>query len=357
MQTSIKSFNSIIVSERPKNHLKYTDIVSYSIGIGLLPIIFLHAMVIFPFVGLNLVLSNYKLDTLAEILEYSIRYFSTIMTKIYKFVAYSLSILLCGVYYSLITYAENKPVINAMNPVSLHVVDFSKLPNVHQNIVLKNGFFAVWWREVVMFSLLPVLRYTMMYNPFLFILKLSFTNQISKDLPVDERTSDNLNKMEILFHNYEGRCKESERLDSVTFNPNFTETDADDGKFNDIGIQFSSFWTCYIQMELPKYKKTVEQFAYDSPISIDGVKKKKLDRLWIPFQNPFYPVCAYVEITLTECGSIQHPMLGIFSDSKYSELCWSSIDNLFQNKVVPYLEEQYMNSKAAPLEIISNIEE
>ena len=207
-----------------------------------------------------------------------------------------------------------------------------------------------------MFTVLPVLRYTMIDNPYLFTLKLSFTNQISKDLPVDERTSDNINLVEMAFHNLEGRCKQTARLDTVKFNPNFTETDTDDGKFNDIGMQFCQFWTGYIQMELPKYRRTVEIFEYDSPISVDGVKKKKIDRLWIPFDNPFYTVTAYVEVVLTENGSIQHPMLGIFSNSIYSQYVWLCIDDIFQNRIVPYLEEQYMNSKMVPIEIISNIE-
>ena len=50
---------------------------------------------------------------------------------------------------------------------------------------------------------------------------------------------------------------------------------------------------------------------------------------------------AYVEIVLTENGSIQHPMLGIFSNSIYSQYVWLCIDHIFQNRIVPYLEGKY----------------
>ena len=106
-------------------------------------------------------------------------------------------------------------------------------------------------------------------------------------------------------------------------------------------------------MELPKFKKEIERFDYTSPILANGIRCKLLDRLWVSF----HPVASYVEVILTENGSIQHPMMGLIANSVYSTYTWSCIDNLFQKNVISYIEQQYINSKAIPLEIISNIEE
>ena len=110
-------------------------------------------------------------------------------------------------------------------------------------------------------------------------------------------------------------------------------------------------------MELPKFKKEKERFDYTSPILANGIRCKLLDRLWISYSNPFHPVASYVEVILTENGSIQHPMMGLIANSVYSTYTWSCIDNLFQINVISYIEQQYINSKAIPIEIISNTEE
>ena len=205
MQTEIKSFNNIIVRDRPKTRLKYTDVVSYTVFASLLPLIVIHAMIISPLVGFNLLLSYVKFDTVSEHLESTIRYFSSVITSIFTWLGDTMSMLLSGIYFAVLTYETNKPIILAMGPVSLDVVDFSKLPNVHRNAMMKNGFFAVWWRYVIMLSGLPVVRSILMYNPYLFTLSLFFTNQFSKDIDVDERTDENFQTIERIFHTYAGK--------------------------------------------------------------------------------------------------------------------------------------------------------
>ena len=96
MQTEIKSFNNIPVRDRPKTQLKYTDVVSYVVFVSLLPLICLHAMVISPLVGFNLLISFLKFDTVSEHLESIIRYFSSVITSIFTWLGYSMSILLSG---------------------------------------------------------------------------------------------------------------------------------------------------------------------------------------------------------------------------------------------------------------------
>ena len=356
MITSIKQFKGIPVSVRRSNTLKYTDLVSYASYLFVFPCIPIHLICITPFVGLNLLLSYWKMDALSELLESTIRYISTLLTRIYKYSGYLISILLCGVYYSLLTYKRNAAIIDAMNPVTLDNIKFSGLPNVHRNAIIKNGFTSVWWKNVVMFSAQPLSRYLLMYNPFLFNLELSFTNHYTQDLPIAERTTENFQILEMIFHSYAGLYKETKRSDAIRFNPNYTECDFDDGRFDDIGMQVCPYYTTYIQMELPKFKKGPERFDYQSPIIEDGIKCKLLDRLWLPYSNPFHPIISYVEMILTENGSLQHPMMGVFSDAYYCDWMWKAIDKLFQINVVSYLEEQYKNSKAIPIEIISNIE-
>ena len=78
METSIKKFNNIPVRDRPKTQLKYTDVVSYVVFASFLPLICLHAMVISPLLGFNLLLSYVKFDTVSEHLESIIRYFSSV---------------------------------------------------------------------------------------------------------------------------------------------------------------------------------------------------------------------------------------------------------------------------------------
>ena len=346
MQTEIKSFNNIPVRDRPKKQLKYTDVVSYVVFVSLLPLICLHAMVISPLVGFNLLISFLKFDTVSEHLESTIRYFSSFITSIFTRLGYSMSILLSGIYFSVLTYEINKPIILAMGPVSLDVIDFSKLANVHRNAMTKNGIFSVWLRCVVMLSGLPMVRSILTYNPYLFQLSLFFTNQFTKDIDVDERTDENFQTIERIFHTYAGKCSESEALDAVVFNPNYTECITDDGRFNDIGMQFSRYWMTYIQMELPKIKKEIVSFDYTSPILANGVKCKLLDRLWVSYRNPYHPIVSYVEVILTENGSMQHPMMGLIADSVYAVYTWSCIDNLFQQKVFLYIEEQYQNNKS-----------
>ena len=141
MQTEVKSFNNIPVRERPKTQLKYTDVVSYVVFASLLPLICLHAMVISPLLGFNLLLSYVKFDTVSEYLESIIRYFSSVITSIIIWLGDTMSMLLSGIYFAVLTYEINKPIILAMGPVSLDVVDFSKLPNVHRNAMMKNGVF------------------------------------------------------------------------------------------------------------------------------------------------------------------------------------------------------------------------
>ena len=172
METSIKIFNNIPVRDRPKTQSKYTDVVSYVLFASLFPLICLHAMVISPLLGFNLLLSYVKFDTMSEHLESIIRYFSSSITSIIIWLGYTMSILLSGIYFAVLTYESNKPIILAMVPVSLDVVDFSKLPNVHRNAMTKNGVFSVWWRYVIMLSGLPVVRSILMYNPYLFTLSL-----------------------------------------------------------------------------------------------------------------------------------------------------------------------------------------
>ena len=144
---------------------------------------------------------------------------------------------------------------------------------------------------------------------------------------------------------------ETKELDAVAYNPNFVETDIDDGLFNDIGLQHLGSCTAYIQMEYPKYKAETLIFDYASPIISDGIKRKKLDRLWASSGNPFYTVIAYVELTITENGRLEHPMMGIFSDSVYSNFVWNSVDVLFVSKVAPYIQDQYQKLKVVSLEI------
>ena len=142
METSIKIFNNIPVRDRPKTQLKYTDVVSYTVFASLLPLIVIHAMIISPLVGFNLLLSYVKFDTVSEHLESTIRYFSSVITSIFTRLGYTMSMLLSGIYFAVLTFETNKPIILAMGPVSLDVVDFSKLPNVHRNAMMKNGVFC-----------------------------------------------------------------------------------------------------------------------------------------------------------------------------------------------------------------------
>ena len=104
-------------------------------------------------------------------------------------------------------------------------------------------------------------------------------------------------------------------------------------------------------MKYPKYKAGPLIFDYESPILQDGTKRKKIDRLWVSSRNPFYTVIAYVELTITENGRLEHPMMGIFSDSLCSNYTWNNIDTLFSSKVVPYIQDQYQKLKLVPLEI------
>ena len=344
-KTLIKTFYNIPISERELPDWKYTDLVSYVAFICVIPMIMGTFILITPLLGFNLLLSYIHWDFISVALEFLIRKLTTLTTLVYKSVAYPCSILLCGVYYPYVTYCNNMLIMTAMDPVSLDVVDFSKLPNVHRNAIMKNGSFSVWLRVVVMFSVLPAIRYILSYNPFLFQLSLVFTNQKTADIPDEERTEANFQMLEMIFHTYAKRVRENKRLDAVNFNPNYTETNTDDGKFNDIGLQYMYYFTSYIQMELPKFRKELERFEYVSPIVSDGVKCKLLDRLWIPYSNPFHALNAYVEVILTENGSLQHPMMGVFSNSVYSHYSWARVDKLFNINVMAYISELYEKYK------------
>ena len=346
-------FNNITISERQRPELKYTDIVSYITFICVLPIIISTFIIITPLVGLNLLWSYIHLDFLSVALEFIIRKFTTLMTSVYKSVAYPCSILLCGMYYSYVTYHNNILIMKAMDPVTLDVIDFSKLPNVHRNAIAKNGFFSVWLRIVIMFSVLPAIRYILSYNPFLFQYTVIFTNQKTADIPPEERTDGNFQMLDMIFHTYAGRVKETKRLDAVQFNPNYTETTTDDGKFNDIGLQYMYFFTSYIQMELPKFKKEAARFEYISPIVSDGVKCKLLDRLWTPYCNHFHALNSYIEVILTENGSLQHPMIGVYSNSVFSNFLWAHVDTLFNINVKAYISELYEKYKLPKINIVS----
>ena len=158
MKTSVKIFNNIPVSSRPLCEYKYTDFVSYVAFVSVLPFALIEAVVIAPFVGLMLVISRCHMDCISVILEFIIRTLATVMSYVFRFIGYGISIVLCGVHSPLIMYAHNQSIIKAMNPVSLRIVDFSKLPVVHRNAIAKNGFIAVLWRIVIMFSILHILR-------------------------------------------------------------------------------------------------------------------------------------------------------------------------------------------------------
>ena len=302
-------------------------------------------------------LSRFQFDAASVVIEFLIRRLATIVFDVCEIIGYSVSVLLVGVFYALVMNEKNTNIFKSMNAVSLDVVDFSKLPQAHRNAILKNGFMTVWWRNVSMFSFLPSFRSILMYNPFLFLAQVFFTNQFTVDLPPEEQTTENFELIEKLLHKFTGKMKESKELDAVNFNPNFIETDIDDGLFNDIGLQHYSLFTSYIQMEYPKYKAGPLIFDYASPIIEDGTKRKKLDRLWASSGNPFYAIIAYVELTITKNGRLEHPMMGIFSDSLCSNYTWNNIDTLFSSKAGPYIQDQYQKWKAIPIEIISNIEE
>ena len=208
-------------------------------------------------------------------MEAIIRRIAIFILSMCKIVGYGISIVLVGVYYALVVHDKNIAIFNAMNPVSLDVVDFSKLPRAHRNAIMKNGFAHVWIRNISMFSLLTSLRCILMYNPFLFVAQLSFTNQFTNDIPPDERTTENFQLLELILHTFTGKTKENKSLDAVGYNPNFIDTDIDDGQFDDIGLQYISIFTAYIQMEYLKYKPGTRLFDYRSPIIEDGTKRKK----------------------------------------------------------------------------------
>ena len=104
---------------------------------------------------------------------------STFVFDTCKIIAYSVSVLLTGVYPAFVRYEKNKNIFKTMNPVSL---DFSKIPQVHRCVISKNSFMKVWWRNVLMFTVLPSSRAILMYNPFLFLSQLSVTNQFTVEL-------------------------------------------------------------------------------------------------------------------------------------------------------------------------------
>lgn len=158
---------------------------------------------------------------------------------------------------------------------------------------------------------------------------------------MSERTPSNFKKLEMIMHNYMEHSQHSQQIDNVGFTPNFNSVAVDDGKFNSLGMQVPGLFTAYITMEFPKYDEyKVITFTSEATEVKDGIKRYRIDRLKVPFKDPWYIISGYVEVNIRETGGIDHPMFGIFNDSLFCEYRWKSIDTLFQGTICRYVEHQ-----------------
>lgn len=136
------------------NCFKYTDLVSYISFAALIPIITFKTILFTLPVGLNLFLSHINADKSSACMESIIRNTSLGFSHLERWIGWGTCILLTGIIPSVKRYSRNKEVVKEFVS-DFSSVDFSQVPVIHRHAIEKEGFFEIWFKNTMMWSLLP----------------------------------------------------------------------------------------------------------------------------------------------------------------------------------------------------------
>ena len=191
-----------------------------------------------------------------------------------------------------------------------------------------------------MYCNISYVKFVLAYNPFLFNYRLSCINQKTKDYGNEATKLKTLQQAGMEYSTYQN-ISNLQDVNQLTFKPNYNMTNEIIETYTSLGIQVTSLHLSFIKMFYPVYDQNKEvTFEYNTEIVFDGLKRYNINKLWCGYNNLYHPIIGYVEVNIDQNGSGEHPMCGVFTNSYMSQYIWTSIDNLFNNKVMPYIEHR-----------------
>jgi hypothetical protein len=254
-----------------------------------------------------------------------------------------MSIILGGIVWPLYTYSRNQPIIKSYRQTwgkfGIFDKEFTSVPNLIRNGVAKKRYVIVSISFVVLFSLLPIFKNLLVQNPWLFRLRLHFTNHWTTGF---ENTAQQVNSAFAAYVTLPNT--DPKKIPShYRFAPNLdlaSPKKLKTNKYSAFGLQLIPWiWGCLINLyanpdfaEL-KFEKLNHghRFLVDTG---DKLTRYNLLQLIAHYDNPFYVFTSYVEINLRlEDKSIEHPMYGLATESLGSKFAWDGVDTLFRGSV------------------------
>jgi hypothetical protein len=297
------------------------------------------------------------LDPLSARVFQAVYIFGRIVSIVERKLVFFLSIIMGGIITPLERNRRNQPVLQRHRyfgkKFGILDKEFKSVPSIIRYGIRKKGYLLVSLQFVNMFAFIPLYKYLLTTNPFLFDLRDHVTNQWTdamQDIPTKQ--------LLLAFKEYLAEPKGlSDIPQYYRYAPNFViDTDDENPRdFDNFGLQLIPWvWGCLINLE------SNSGFALEEFIELDrghhfiidlGDKFTRYNmlRLMVHYDNPFYVLTSYVELNLRlEENSIEHPMYGMDSNSYLSQYVWSGADRLFKGsvawKVKQYISDKYSQS-------------
>jgi hypothetical protein len=340
-------FTNVKISERPIVTFKYTDVAAIISGIIPLLIGIIETVFLFPISGIMILLFYYKQDKIGLAIHKCLYSFTNLTIFIKIGIGWGLSLILGGIKRPLFRYRRNKMYIHCLYDPRLSITDWKHIPDVYRFEFTKSNLIYIWMKNIVMWTFNPICKYIVSDNPFLFDMVVSVTNHSTFTIPVADRHNAHFKVIESIFYDYVGNTSKNNirdlkrlngvnKLDDLTFTADYVSQNRNK---NIPGIHFYEYCSAYLMVELDKYNANkVIQFNHISPIIRDDNKRYNVGKFHISWTNIYHIISTYVEVNITDKGSIEHSMIGICSDSFLSSLIWSQIDKVFNTTVKSYFQ-------------------
>ena len=348
------------------------DYISFFIFIIFLPIILLK-IILFSIPTFFLVLFSYFSQDFIGLIFFRFMYLTNlIIVPIENLLITILSITLYGVIVPLFNRYQNGPIIDFFEKnLVLQKVEFQQLPYNIRTSIPKEGVFEIYYKILLLFSCVPIVRHIFITNPYLFRYKFYLTNQVTLPFENAQQMCNSIFE----FTNTGKKFLENEKnnimsMDNINFTANYynNKNDRIDDK-NNLGLQitkrtalFLHLETCYKsgQEMFDNFNKgnhvgintvmhpnhpwkekirniTTEKLIINPDTPESTIPRYKAIDLIVPYNSYYHFITGLVEVNAQETKILEHPMLGLYHDGYLCKNSWKWINDLFNHRVGTYL--------------------
>jgi hypothetical protein len=269
-------------------------------------------------------------------------------------------------YYGYINYKNNLGVIKFLeNNIPNSELNYDLMSTNIKYATQKEGSNEVFIKLLLMFSILPTCRHSMLNNPYLFKYQLYLTNQESCEFNDIKKmckcTFGYVNNPDFILS-----IDKKKYIDDIGFTPNYPIMEKDNIiNHNNVGLQVAGKYTTMLNLDYihknyeqlydsilnkkyndsfmhsshPIYNQINKNIGLIKNVNNDELPRNSILNLSVKYDDMYHVVTGLVEVNIKNNNIVEHPMLCLTHDGSFMNYCWDHINDLFTNRVMKYLNE------------------